>query len=850
MRGFSLFAAAAAVLPLISKVAATVTWNQVKIGGGGGFIPGIVFSTKTKGVAYARADIGGLYKLNSDDSWTPLLDWVGNSNWHNWGVDALALDPTNALQLYVAVGMYTIDWDPNNGSILSSSDGGSTWTTYALPFKVGGNMPGRGIGERLAVDPNLPSILYFGARSGNGLYKSVNSGATWTKVTAFPSVGTYVQDASNAYTADPIGLAWVTFDASSSSSGAATKRIFVGVANVNSTSVYVSTDAGVTWGAVAGQPLVNNLPHKGVISPSEKLLYITYNNNGGPYDGTTGSVYKYNITSGVWTDITPVSGSNLYFGFGGLAVDLLKPGTIMVSSVNSWWPDGQIFRSTDSGATWSPIWAWTSYPNLDFYYSYDTSLAPWIGSISPQPPTAKQVGWMMEALVIDPFDSNHWLYGTGLTIFGGHDLLNWDSVHNVTLKSLADGIEEDSVTGLISPPVGANLISVVGDNDGYVHTSLTTAPTTPFTGVQWATSQDIDYAGASPTNLVRVGTDSTDTVIQIAISTDSGASWNYYYGATAAIYGGKVAYSASATTILWASTSNGLVVSKYTSAFAAVSGVPSTTTVIASDKVVDALFYAANGNTFYVSTNSGTTFAATAGTLGSSTTPVKIAVNPTVAGDVWVSSDTGLYHTLNNGTSFTAVAGFTATWSISIGAPKTTGAYPSVYAVGTLSGTVGYWRSDDEGVSWTRLDDATHAFAAASSNVICGDRRVWGRVYVGTNGRGIFYGQDSGSGTATTVTTSSTSTVKTTSTTSTSTTSSKATTSTTSTTSSKATTTTTSSSSTTTKATTTSTSSASTTSLAAGYAQCGGSSWTGPTTCVSGFVCTYQNAFYSQCTVS
>ena len=38
-------------------------------------------------------------------------------------------------------------------------------------LQVGGNMPGRGLGERLAVDPKMPNILYFGARSGNGLWK-------------------------------------------------------------------------------------------------------------------------------------------------------------------------------------------------------------------------------------------------------------------------------------------------------------------------------------------------------------------------------------------------------------------------------------------------------------------------------------------------------------------------------------------------------------------------------------------------------------------------------------------------------------------------------------------------------
>ncbi|KAF3763922.1 glycoside hydrolase family 5 /Carbohydrate-binding module family 1 [Cryphonectria parasitica EP155] len=33
----------------------------------------------------------------------------------------------------------------------------------------------------------------------------------------------------------------------------------------------------------------------------------------------------------------------------------------------------------------------------------------------------------------------------------------------------------------------------------------------------------------------------------------------------------------------------------------------------------------------------------------------------------------------------------------------------------------------------------------------------------------------------------------------------------------------------------------------AAYAQCGGTGWTGATTCVSGYVCTYENDYYSQC---
>lgn len=120
----------------------------------------------------SRTDIGAVYYLNTDDSWLPLLDWANDTTWDYWGagmesvhdipktkctddiVDALATDPVQTENLYIAVGMYTNSWDPNNGTILKSKDKGRTFTTHPLPFKVGGNMPGRGMGERLAIDPN------------------------------------------------------------------------------------------------------------------------------------------------------------------------------------------------------------------------------------------------------------------------------------------------------------------------------------------------------------------------------------------------------------------------------------------------------------------------------------------------------------------------------------------------------------------------------------------------------------------------------------------------------------------------------------------------------------------------
>ncbi|OBZ79136.1 Xyloglucanase [Grifola frondosa] len=804
-----------AVFSFVSAVSSQIyTWKNVKIGGGGGFVPNIIFNPSKQGLVYARTDIGGAYIMNSNETWTPLLDFVDNARWNYWGVDALATDPVDIDRLYLATGMYTNSWDPNNGQILISTDQGKTFTPSVLPFKVGGNMPGRGMGERLAVDPNSNNILYFGARSGHGLWKSTNYGTSWTQVTNFPSVGTYVPDPTDTsgYNSDIIGLSWVTFDSTSGSSGNATPRIFVGVANNGTNNIFVSNDAGATWGAVAGQ---NNtfIPHKGILSAAEKSLYISYSNGAGPYDGTLGSVFKYNITSGAWTDITPVSGSI------GVAVDAQQPGTIMVAALNSWWPDGQIFRSTDGGATWTGLWEWEDYPTLNRYYKYDDSLAPWMGPDATITAFTLQIGWMMEGLSIDPFDSNHWLYGTGETILGGHDLLKWDTgaSRNITLKSLADGIEETSIQNLISPPVGPHLISAVGDVDGFVHNDLDTPPQVSFSNPAWSTSADVDYAGNVPTTIVRIGTTSDGSAgKQVAISTDSGTTWSQDYGAADDVSGGKVAISANGDTVLWRTSANGVQVSQYTNSFVSVPSLPSDA-AIASDKKNNSIFYGASGSEFYLSVDGGNTFVVQ-GSLGSSTSPFKVVVHPNVTGDVWVSTDMGLFHSTNSGTTFSSISSVSQAWAIALGASKTAGGYPAVFAAANIGG-VGYFRSDDAGVNWVQINDATHGFGSASSNCLTADPRIYGRVYIGTNGRGIFYGDASGAAPAPTATAPASSSTSAPTSSSSSSASSPASSS---------------SSSQSSSASPSSSAPSSTPSTVAGvWGQCGGIGWTGPTACAS-----------------
>ena len=61
-------------------------------------------------------------------------------------------------------------------------------------------------------------------------------------------LGTYAPDPSDSsgINSDKIGITFVTFDSTSGTSGHATPRIFVGVANVGSDNLFMSNDAGTT----------------------------------------------------------------------------------------------------------------------------------------------------------------------------------------------------------------------------------------------------------------------------------------------------------------------------------------------------------------------------------------------------------------------------------------------------------------------------------------------------------------------------------------------------------------------------------------------------------------------------
>ena len=723
------------------------TWRNVQIVGGG-FIPGVVYSRATPGLVYVRTDIGGAYRLDTaTGKWIPLTDSLGWDDWNLTGIVSIAADPQDADRVYLAAGTYTISWSTQNGAILRSADRGATWQRTMLPFKLGGNMPGRGAGERLVVDPNNSNVLYLGAPSGNGLWRSTDAGVTWAKVTSFSAIGSYTEG-SDEYTGDMQGVYWVTFDPRTGTPGSTTQTIYVGVAETLGPSVYRSTNGGATWSAVPGQP-IGYLPHKGVLDTVNNYFFIATSDNGGPYGGALGQVWRLNLTTGAWTDISPMPLSSVYFGFSGLTIDRQNPGTIMVTGYSSWWPDTFIYRSTNSGTTWTNAWDWTRYPNRSFRYTQDITAAPWLywggpPAPGPSPEVYPKLGWMTESLEIDPFDSNKMLYGTGATLYGSDNLTAWDAGSKITIKVKAVGIEETAVLDLASPPSGPQLFSGLGDINGFTHANVNVVPTAIFLNPGFAASS-IDFAELAPNIVWRAGSgDTANGVMSLAVSTNSGSSWaparSQPSGTTG---GGSMAVNANGTRVLWSPA--GAAGTYYTTStngrtWTLSSGVPAQA-VVASDRVNPNKFYAFKNGVFYVSTNGGASFVATVSTGLPETGKLEAMAGR--EGEAWLAGGNattgyGLWRTSNSGTTITKLANVEEADNVAFGKAATGQTIMAVYTSAKIDGVRGIYRSNDGGVTWTRINDDQHQYGW-TGGAIAGDPRIYGRVYLGTNGRGILY---------------------------------------------------------------------------------------------------------------
>ncbi|MHB8635598.1 MAG: WD40/YVTN/BNR-like repeat-containing protein [Fimbriimonadaceae bacterium] len=695
-------------IPATVKVTdAPYRWKSVAIVAGG-FVSGILFHPAERGLAYCRTDIGGAYRWDARTSrWVPLLDWLTKPDWNLYGIESIGLDPSDPRRLYLACGTYTNQWG-GNGAILRSTDQGRSFLRTDLPFKNGGNEDGRSIGERLAVDPNDGAIVFFGTRD-NGLWRSANHGATWAQVAGFPIKGR----------TNGIGVGVVLFDPRSGVPGRASRTIYACVAELDG-GIYRSTDAGATWTKVPNQP-DGLMAHHAALT-SDGTLYVTLANGPGPNGITNGAVYADRTSTDEWTDITPVKpDAGHTFGYAGLSIDPHHPETVLVSTLDRWNPGDDVFRSEDGGRTWF---------GLRENSSRDSRLAPYMkwGKDSAT------FGWWTGALALDPFNAAHVEYGTGANIWTCSDVGTVAGATHWTVGGV--GIEETADIDLLSPGAGAHLISGLGDIGGFTHTNLDKpAPGGMTVNPMLNNTDSLDSAANVPLVDVRVGRAGPGQR-HGGYSKDGGRSWKPFPTEPPGRGSGSVAISADAKSIVWAPQGGKPSVSKdFGATWQPCQALPSGARVVA-DPVSPLTIYGVAGGSMFISEDGGVTF-----TPGAKDLPQRhgtLRAAPGHGRDLWLPTDAGLLRSTDAGRTFRNVTGVDSADAVGFGKAAPGRQFPAIYLNGSINHRFGIFRSDDAALSWVKITDAQHEYGTCG--VVIGDPRLYGRVYMGTNGRGVLYG--------------------------------------------------------------------------------------------------------------
>ncbi len=723
------FPAFAADTPPSPPASQPYTFHNVAMGGGG-FVDGLVFHPTTPDLLYARTDVGGAYRWDaSTQTWIPLLDWLGPDQANFTGIESIGLDPSDPDRLYLAAGTYRF----GDAAILRSNDRGKTFQIFKVPFRMGGNDDGRSNGERLAVDPNLGSILFFGSRAA-GLWQSTDSGATWKSVDSFTNTGVNRSvepgrfDRTTAY-----GIVSVVFDPASGSNGSPTPVIYAAVSTPG-TNIYRSCDAGVTWQAIAGQPARLRPNH--LVLAMDGLLYVSYSSVPGPNNANDGAIWKYSPANGAWADITPVvpgADGSPGWGYGAVCVDARHPATIMACSIDQWRDHDEVYRSTNGGASWRGILR---------DGRMDNSPGPYSSRITPH--------WL-GALAVNPNHPDQIWFGTGYGVWQSLNATAADAGRRVNWLFADRGLEETVPMALISPTAGAHLISGVADIDGFCHDDVTLSPPQgSFTGPHFSNTRALAYAGLKPNLIIRVG-QGARIPVHIAFSEDGGSNWmslarNAPGGS--GNQGDTVALSADGAVIIW--TPNNRPPSFTTDRGATwtnCAGLASGDVVIA-DTVNPLRFYALQPRTgrVFTSTNAAAGFEPSAAFVppaqrfGARSGGV-FAGTTGIEGDLWAGSrETGLYHSTDAGRTFTKLDNVAIADALGFGMAAPGQTYPALYLLGAINQLRARFRSDDAGRTWVRIDDDRHQYASADVPVIIGDPRIYGRVYFTTGGRGVIYG--------------------------------------------------------------------------------------------------------------
>ncbi len=331
------------------------TWNDVAISGDGAQIIAITGSLSTTGYVYTSSDGGA--------NWTEQVG-AGLKAWNR----VVSSTDGSKLAALVLTGS-------NLSAIYTSTDSGANWTERTnAGTKRWSSLAQSANGTKLAA---AEFHLQGGSLVGGNIFTSTDSGSTWaTSTTAGDRAwgiirasadGTHLAAASTTngtanihiFTSDDWGSTWTQQSAYSptfswkdlqwSSDGSILYSLFTGGATSSRYVASVSTDGGVNW-TVCGNP------SKGPGTESHAYwvsMAVSGDGSKVAVAANTGGIQTSTDSCANWTENYVTNGI-----FNWVSVAASSDGSILLAadaapSYNS--GSGNLYKSSDSGATWAPL---------------------------------------------------------------------------------------------------------------------------------------------------------------------------------------------------------------------------------------------------------------------------------------------------------------------------------------------------------------------------------------------------------------------------------------------------------------------------------------------------------------
>jgi hypothetical protein len=229
---------------------------------------------------------------------------------------SLAVSPVNSAVVYAGT---------NNGGLFRSTDSGSTWTTVSLP------VPGL-VAFTIVFDPVTPSTMYVG--TGNGVFKSADGGSTWTSLNNF---GLGFPPNVHAIAIDPT----------------TPSTIYTGTFG---NGLFKTTNGGTNWSPInnglTGNE--NNFVNALAIDPfNPATVYSAHGSSGGP-----GIINKTTNGGGLWTPIN--NGVPPDAVVTAIVADRTTPSTIYASTAGR-----GVVKTVNGGTNWTSanVGFWNAHVN-------------------------------------------------------------------------------------------------------------------------------------------------------------------------------------------------------------------------------------------------------------------------------------------------------------------------------------------------------------------------------------------------------------------------------------------------------------------------------------------------------